>query len=1028
MWAWLVVPNSSCQTRQGLSERVSLHLISTDKDSQGNVLDRWTIATREEEPLILQQFLRFGETKAIAQQILLQDNNERPLDCIMHPPRAESDIKKFIERTNRVIGSSGSTTTTRDTYPFMAGKGTHHSSSQPPPPLVTSSHKNMRLPVVSTGANGGSSMLSASLGPHNLSPNGCSQHSFCSPINSTSPLALSPLNRLQSMQPYDFRKERLSPECRPHEGIMTSNLGLSTLAVTSPTSTMPTMASQSMALSLINSSSSSVMATSDLSATDGGSDDDSNMALNLSRTALIDSVYASRKVKHLRKSANPMKRRWNPGVLSTMVTNPGSGKKRVQCNVCLKTFCDKGALKIHFSAVHLREMHKCTVEGCNMMFSSRRSRNRHSANPNPKLHTPHLRRKISPHDGRSANPNPLILAAGLIPGLGHLPLSESLMNSLTPTNLSLHSHEHELHEKFRPGLIPIRNMVTPPPTIRSPEEKPNISPAHDQPYYINANNDVIPMPNFNKRARLSDADEGEDASNEEEEEVPKNLSSKDDQRMAKGVRKRKSLNPTRCAAVPDHDELHRYVSSDDMDIDDSSSDTFLQGDNSMDNGLDGKSDDFKDDKSTDSLVESNSSGIKRAPLIPLDKIKREKHEASGVDESEQASNHGDQTSSYDESSENALKQLENLSQGNFGDILQSRSILSQPHLPLNALALPLAGMGLPGGGYRDLSPKMGSYDGFLGPHQGGGSSPSSPLSESQPFPGLPAFRDASLVGNVEIPVDKDNPRRCIACGKIFQNHFGVKTHYQNVHLKLMHKCTVEGCNAAFPSKRSRDRHSANLNLHRKLLSTSDKAFLDKTSPFAASLVSHPLRDEFLARIYGEPPVLPLGFDPYSKLPVALAESLLNNNHHHTERLLQGNHLGALAPHLIPGLLIPPPMAMHRGEMERRMETPVSSATPSPHNAASLPATPVPLSFSLEEDAPTPDDEGKLACKFCQKKFQEGNQLKEHYEKLHAPEMFRCTVDGCSKLFTSQKKRNAHSQSDEAHNHIHTNTSPTEVAS
>ena len=36
----------------------------------------------------------------------------------------------------------------------------------------------------------------------------------------------------------------------------------------------------------------------------------------------------------------------------------------------------------------------------------------------------------------------------------------------------------------------------------------------------------------------------------------------------------------------------------------------------------------------------------------------------------------------------------------------------------------------------------------------------------------------------------------------------------------MHKCTVDGCNAAFPSKRSRDRHSSNLTLHRKLLSTS----------------------------------------------------------------------------------------------------------------------------------------------------------------------------------------------------------------
>ena len=87
--------------------------------------------------------------------------------------------------------------------------------------------------------------------------------------------------------------------------------------------------------------------------------------------------------------------------LGTSFVNPSTGKKRVQCNVCLKTFCDKGALKIHFSAVHLREMHKCTVPGCNMMFSSRRSRNRHSANPNPKLHTPHIRRKISPHDGRT---------------------------------------------------------------------------------------------------------------------------------------------------------------------------------------------------------------------------------------------------------------------------------------------------------------------------------------------------------------------------------------------------------------------------------------------------------------------------------------------------------------------------------------------------------------------------------------------------------------------------------------------------
>lgn len=58
---------------------------------------------------------------------------------------------------------------------------------------------------------------------------------------------------------------------------------------------------------------------------------------------------------------------------SATTTNKNS-KRRVQCQKCLKTFCDKGALKIHNSAVHLKEMHRCTVPGCQMMFSSRRSR------------------------------------------------------------------------------------------------------------------------------------------------------------------------------------------------------------------------------------------------------------------------------------------------------------------------------------------------------------------------------------------------------------------------------------------------------------------------------------------------------------------------------------------------------------------------------------------------------------------------------------------------------------------------------
>lgn len=52
---------------------------------------------------------------------------------------------------------------------------------------------------------------------------------------------------------------------------------------------------------------------------------------------------------------------------------------------CLRSVT--GTLKIHYNAVHLKIKHRCTVAGCTMVFSSLRSRNRHSANPNPRLHT-----------------------------------------------------------------------------------------------------------------------------------------------------------------------------------------------------------------------------------------------------------------------------------------------------------------------------------------------------------------------------------------------------------------------------------------------------------------------------------------------------------------------------------------------------------------------------------------------------------------------------------------------------------------
>lgn len=52
------------------------------------------------------------------------------------------------------------------------------------------------------------------------------------------------------------------------------------------------------------------------------------------------------------------------------------------CHLCQKTYSNKGTFRAHYKTVHLRQLHKCKVPGCNTMFSSVRSRNRHSQNPN----------------------------------------------------------------------------------------------------------------------------------------------------------------------------------------------------------------------------------------------------------------------------------------------------------------------------------------------------------------------------------------------------------------------------------------------------------------------------------------------------------------------------------------------------------------------------------------------------------------------------------------------------------------------
>lgn len=65
-----------------------------------------------------------------------------------------------------------------------------------------------------------------------------------------------------------------------------------------------------------------------------------------------------------------------------------------------------------------------------------------------------------------------------------------------------------------------------------------------------------------------------------------------------------------------------------------------------------------------------------------------------------------------------------------------------------------------------------------------------------------------------------SPITCHVCQKVYSNKGTFRAHYKTVHLRLLHKCKVPGCDTSFSSVRSRNRHSQNRNLHRNLAVTS----------------------------------------------------------------------------------------------------------------------------------------------------------------------------------------------------------------
>jgi len=156
------------------------------QDSSGRVLDKWSMATRDEEHVILQQFLRFGETKTIAQEIILQDTRDKQDAYSKQTKQAESEIKKFIERSNLSMQSFMKLDPARQMFagrlPFVPGARLLTSPILTPSPY-SPSRDNAARPLSLT----------------------------TSPAASSTPLSTPPISRLQA---YEFRRELASGASR----------------------------------------------------------------------------------------------------------------------------------------------------------------------------------------------------------------------------------------------------------------------------------------------------------------------------------------------------------------------------------------------------------------------------------------------------------------------------------------------------------------------------------------------------------------------------------------------------------------------------------------------------------------------------------------------------------------------------------------------------------------------------------------------------------------------------------------------
>ena len=789
------------------------------QDSSGQVLDKWTIASREEEHVILQQFLRFGETKSIAQEIILQDSKDQQDLLFKAGNRSDSEIKKFIERNNPSMQSYMRSLESRHIFgsriPFVPMDSrllSPASLSNFSPP----SSRELRPAVVTAG------------------------------MTSSSPSAGSPLGRLQTMQPFDYRRDQGSPALSPvvpdKRSGSSPSLSPKNLSSTPPSSQPVTppftpikglenqdqsplsLAKIPMTLPILPPKDNQSISAIDYSTKDS--------------PVSPNSIFSDRKLKHIRKSTNPIKRQWNPSPgFGTTLIGP-NGKKRVLCTACNKTFCDKGALKIHYSAVHLKEMHKCTVDGCNMMFSSRRSRNRHSANPNPKLHMPQKRVKMS--DSNSLNDDsdkslacsppptmvmpPTLGPHGTIPpidGKDIHPASQAAFYAELNAHLSMFPTPEKRYKLFHNDEGPRdfsmlnnrdsklesdgesmsdkedrQKMVS--PTQRASRRKNNIPTRYKQPTenFSDDNSDEKDSPKegidearyYHRRSKIAEAVENERSSSPHSQRYYLNLS------LAEGEtadKKEDDASPSRREFPKIVSLLSKssgYDSQEALDFskpkkkldDESEMEIDMNTSECKDSGSeksDGEDCEEREDTEESCICDrcektfSNDASL-QYHIKTIHKMNKTSKPTSEL------SNHKRKASRTEEDLEMDER-----------DPKSKRKEDEENHQPIRCNGTQSNGNGL----RQEVEEDDGKGE------------------EEEDRDSGTELNEICLEEN-EISVD------CHICESKFKDNLALKEHFEVNHPKEMFNCTVKGCEKIFSTRKSRNRHSQNDNLHRHLCS------------------------------------------------------------------------------------------------------------------------------------------------------------------------------------------------------------------